>query len=253
MQRIGFVGTGNIAAPIARVLASRDFPIMVSRRNERVSAELARSIPSITVAETQEVVDGADVIFLCLRAPVAREVLPNLSFASAAPVISVMAGLPLAELVELCAPARDLTLLIPLPFIESGGCPLPVYPESSLLVELFEPDNAVIPVATEEAFQQHFAAATAAPITIRTLREVADWLGERSGGPNAAEVYVVTLVAGYLCQIGTDGNGRLSESLDEMVTAGGLSSQIVTQLDDAGAFAALHDGLDRLQHRLSGN
>ena len=35
---------------------------MVSRRNERVSAELAFSIPSITVAETQEVVEGADVV-----------------------------------------------------------------------------------------------------------------------------------------------------------------------------------------------
>ncbi len=40
MTHVGFLGTGHIAAPMARALATRRHSVIVSRRNESVSTTL---------------------------------------------------------------------------------------------------------------------------------------------------------------------------------------------------------------------
>ncbi len=252
-MRIGFLGTGRIAAPLARALAANDFPVLVSRRNEEVSAQLSRGTRSITVGENQEVVDRSDVVFLCLRGSVARDVLPGITFRQQISIVSVMAGIRLDELAEMCSPASGIVRTIPLGFIETGGCPLPVYPNAEVLQELFGADNPIIPVRSEQDLQTHFAAATVVPVTIRTLREAADWLGDEIDDPIGAETYVLAATAGYLRSLPLDGRGRLSASIDEMMTEGGLSSQIITHLEQARAMAALSEGLGDLRTRLAGH
>ncbi len=112
MTHVGFLGTGHIAAPMARALATRRHSVIVSSRNESVSAALASEHDSISVADNQEVLDHSEVVILSLRAQVAQEVLPRLAFRSDQTLISVMAGVTLAELAELCAPASQISLTI---------------------------------------------------------------------------------------------------------------------------------------------
>lgn len=100
---------------MARALATRGHSVIVSRRNETVSAALAREHDSISVADNQEVLDHSDVVILSLRAQVAQEVLPRLAFRSDQTLISVMAGVTLAELAEFCAPTIHISLTIPFP------------------------------------------------------------------------------------------------------------------------------------------
>jgi len=252
-MRIGFLGTGRIAAPLARAVAANDFPVLVSRRNEEVSAQLSRETRSITMGENQEVVDRSDLVFLCLRGSVARDVLPGITFRQQMSIVSVMAGIRLEELAELCSPADGIVRMIPLGFIETGGCPLPVYPNAEVLQGLFGADNPIIPVRTEQDLQTHFAAATVVPVAVRTLREAADWLGDEIENPIGAETYVLAATAGYLRSLPLDGRGRLSASIDEMMTEGGLTSQIITHLEQVGAMAAISSGLDDLRTRLAGH
>ena len=153
-----------------------------------------------------------------------------------------MAGIRLEELAELCSPAGGIVRTIPLGFIDTGGCALPVYPNAGVLQELFGSDNPIIPVRSEQALEMHFAAATVVPVTIRNLREAADWLGDEIDDPIGAEIYVLVATAGYLRSLALDGGRRLSASIDEMMTEGGLSSQIVAHLEQAGAMAPLYSG-----------
>ena len=115
MARLGFIGTGEITAAMVRGLAGQGHQILVSPRNATVAATLAAEIGGVTVAPNDQVVAGADVVFLCLLARVADEVLPTLPFRADQTVISVMVDMPLARLRQLCAPATDLAITIPLP------------------------------------------------------------------------------------------------------------------------------------------
>ncbi len=250
MTSVGFIGTGEIAAPMVRALAAKGLSLIVSRRNETISKALSRAYENVRVADNQDVLDQADVIFLCLRAAAVRDVLANLTFRAAHSVISVMASVPMADLRQLCAPAAEISMTIPLSFIEAGGCPLPVYPACPHLQRLFEPENPVIPVRSEAALGQHFAAATMIPVTMLLLEEAARWLGEQCGDMRAAEIYVAALLSGYLAEVPQDGNGRFSEAVEELATEGGISAQIVNHLRDADVLVNLRDGLTMLGQRL---
>ncbi len=252
MTQVGFLGTGHIAAPMARALARMGYSVIVSRRNEGISAALASEYDSISIADNQEVLDRSDVVFLSLRAQAAKEALPRLAFRQDQSVISVMAGVMLADVAKYCAPASKVCLTIPLSFIESGGCPLPVFPASAELEALFGPENPVLAVSSEAALSQHFAAATMVPVTLALLGEAAEWLGERTGDRGVAEIYVATLIAGALRELPKDGRSRFAEAVDGLATEGGLSAQILDHMRAAGITAALGDGLDGLARRLGG-
>ena len=74
MSRIGFIGTGHIAAPMVRHLARKGHQIAVTRRNEAVSSALATEF-GVMVDDPQAVIDTSDIVFLCLRPHVAAEAL----------------------------------------------------------------------------------------------------------------------------------------------------------------------------------
>ncbi len=127
------------------------------------------------------------------------------------------------------------------------------YPACPALERLFAPENPIIPVRSEAALGQHFAAATMIPVTMLLLEEAARWLGEQCGDMRAAEIYVAALLSGYLAEVPQDGNGRFSEAVEELATEGGISAQIVNHLRDAGVLANLRDGLTILGQRLRGD
>ena len=147
--RVGFLGTGHIAAPMARLIAGAGHAVTVSERSVSTSTELAQAGLGIQVAENQAVLDQSDVVFICLRPAVWEKVASGLKWRAEHQVISVMAGVTLARIVDICAPASHVSATLPLGFLETGGCPLPVAgppePLSGLLGEI----NPIIPLQSD--------------------------------------------------------------------------------------------------------
>lgn len=249
MTRVGFIGTGHIAAPMARAAARRGHPVLVSERNAETAAALAGAFETISVAPNQDVLDGSDVVFLCLRPRLAGDVLAPLAFRADHRVISVMAGVAMAELQRLCAPAGAVSATIPLGFLEQGGCPLPVYGPPADLRALFGPENPVIEVATEAALNRHFAVCAMVPGMLAMLDAGADWLGAATGDPESAEIYTAQLMRGFLAA-SEPRRGGLAAARDALATEGTLSLQMVEALRDSGALASLRNALDSIGARL---
>ena len=245
MSRIGFIGTGHIAAPMVRHLAAKGQEITVTRRNELLSAALARDL-GVAVAEPQAVVDACDIVFLCLRPHLAEEVLSGLTFRAEQQIVSVMAAVPRDRLAALCAPAADFVQTIPLGFLEQGGCPLAAYGNDSLLSGLFAPENPVVPVASEAALNAHFAICAMVPGVLDLMNSGADWLGAETGDREAAEFYTTRLLAGFLNSM----NGSLAEKRDALATEGTLSLQMTDGLRAGGAHEALNTTLAAIGTRL---
>ncbi len=249
MNRIGFIGTGEIAAPMVRHLAAKGHEIAVTRRNAEISARLATDC-GVLVDDPQGVIDRSDIVFLCLRPHPATEVLAPLGFRANQQIVSVMAGVSRADLTQLCSPATDITQTIPLGFLETGGCPLPALGNDRLLAQLFSPENPVVPVTGEAALNDHFAICAMVPGLLDLMATGAEWLGRRTGDTDGAEFYATQLLAGFLSSMDKSGAGRLAAERDALATEGTLSLQMTRALRDGGAHDALRDALSAIGARL---
>lgn len=247
-MKIGFVGTGHIAAPMVRFLVAKGHRIVVSDRNAGVAAALAAS-HGVAVADNQAVLDGAEVVFLCLRPAVAAEVVGGLAFRADHRVVSVMAGITLERLRALCAPATDICMTIPLGYLEAGGCPLAACPTAGLLSDLFAPENPVIEVPAEPAFISHFAICAMVPGILDLLATGAEWLAAETGDAEGAELYTAQLMAGFLSAM-EKGAGSLARERDALATEGTISLQMTSFLRRGGVHETLREALGAIGARL---
>jgi pyrroline-5-carboxylate reductase len=245
-MRLGFLGTGSITAALVRGLADPEHRVLVSPRNAVVAATLAAERPGLAVVSNEEVVAGSDVVFLCLLASVAWEVLPSMPFRAGQTVISVMVDAPLAKLRAICAPATDIAITIPLPPIASGGCPLPVYPASPVLEALYGGRNLVLPQPSEAALNAHLGASALCSPILDQLMAAVDWLSAQTGDPTAAEAYVSAMIRGYLPERAA--GGELAAALQSLSTEGGLNATLRAAM--APARDDLRRGLQAFHGRL---
>ena len=251
MRKIGFVGTGHIAAPMARFLGHRGHQIIVTERNAQVSAQLRDEIGA-QVGTAQEVLDAAEVVFLCLRPQVAEGILAGLRFRAGLQIVSVMAGISRARLERLCAPAATFVQTIPLGYLEKGGCPLAAYGDAALLQELFAPENPVVPVSSEAALNAHFAICAMVPGLLDLMEQAAGWLGQRTGDPDAAAFFTTRMMGGFLAAMDSPGQGDLVRERDALATEGTISLMMVEGLREGGADKVLQRALDGIGRRLDG-
>ncbi len=246
MARVGFIGTGEIASLMVQGLAGQGHEIVVSDRNAAVAARLKATVPGLRVAPNAEVVEGADIVILCLLARVADEALTGLPFRAGQSVISVMVDVGLAKLQKLCAPATDIAITIPLPPIAVGGCPLPVYPASRALEQLFGAKNRVFTVRDEVALNAHFGATALCSPFLEQVLTTAAWLTEFTADADQSQAYVRDVLRGYLP---TDGEkGHLGAALQSLSTEGGLNATLRAAM--TGANTELRAGLDGFRGRL---
>jgi pyrroline-5-carboxylate reductase len=245
MNRIGFVGTGHIAAPMVRHLARKGHEISVTRRSAEVSEALAAGF-GVSVGDPQAVLDTSEVVFLCLRPHHAEDILTPLAFRPDHQVVSVMAGVPRDALERLCAPAADFVQTIPLGFLETGDCPLAAFGNDGLLADLFAPENPVVKVADENALNAHFAICAMVPGMLDLMATGAGWLAQRTRDEAAAEFFTTQLLRGFLGAM----NEPLAEARDALATDGTISLQMTGTLHRENAHAALVSALDAIGKRL---
>lgn len=251
MSRIGFLGTGHIAAPMVRFLAAKGHEIRVSERGAEVAADLAASVGAKVMAN-QAVVDSSDIVFLCLRPAVWQEVVAPLTFNAEQQIVSVMANVSADELAQAVAPARDISITIPIGFLERGGCPLPAFPKAEPLAQLFGPENPVIPLSEEAQIADHFAASALLSAALTVLKDGADWLGAQTGNPEGADTYVAALVAGFMRDVPKDGQGRILQARSELATPNTLNRAVVDAMDVAGTRTVVQEVLQKLSDQMKG-
>jgi pyrroline-5-carboxylate reductase len=249
MATVGFIGTGEIASAMVRGLTGQGHTILVSERGVAMAAQLA-AFDGVEITDNQGVIDGSDIVVLCLLKDVAHDVLPSLNFRADQRVISVMVDVSLSALEALCTPVQAIEITIPLPFIATGGCPLPAYPSAVIVGELFGERNPVFAVNTEAGLNAHFAATAMASVAFSQAQRASEWLGELTGDPQAAEQYLVAMLGGFFGGLPQDGQGQLSAALRALNTEGGLNQTLRQHMEQGGVLDDLSDGLDGFRARL---
>ena len=246
MARVGFIGTGEIAAAMVRGLRGLGHDIALSPRNAATAARLAAEEPGVRILENAEVVAQSDVVFLCLLARAVDDVLPGLPFQAGQAVISVMVDVSLSRLQTFCAPATDIAITIPLPQIATGGCPLPVYPASPALQAVFGGRNPVLTLPDERALNAHLGATALCSPMLAQLRVAADWLAGFTGDRAQAEAYVTGMIGTMIGNLAA--TGGLDGTMAALSTEGGLNATLRRAMESAET--DLREGLDGFRERL---
>ena len=249
MSRIGFIGTGHIAAPIVRRMVRLGHEVSVTTRNADVSAALAAS-HGVSVAEPQDVLDVSDIVFICLRPSVAPGILETLTFRADHQIISVMAEHSEAALLQFCAPATQISRTIPLGFVETGDCPLPVWGDSALIAELFAPDNTILAMPQEAGLNAILTASAFMASQLDLLNTVAEWTDAQIGDANVSEAYIRTLISGFLTTMPRD-TGSLKAERDGLTLPGSLNRFVMEAMTKDGCHDTLTRALDDVYERLT--
>ena len=172
MATVGVVGCGTIATAVIRGIGrcaakSHVAKVVVNPRNAANAKSLAEEFPGwVTIAaDSQAVLDAADIIFVGLHHKHAPEELPKLKFdVQRHCMISLMAVVPTATLATLCSlPIKDIYRANPLPSVsQHRGITLlysgtPDGARVQLFTELFDALGRCLRVKSDEEIKILFS------------------------------------------------------------------------------------------------
>jgi len=233
---IGFVGTGTISGAMVEGLQRLPQPpaVVVSPRSEAVSSRLSELYPNVRRAASNAEAAAADIVVLGMRPTQLEEAIAGISFRANQIVVSLVAGLALADVQKL-APQSRVDRAIPMPGIARGAGPILVYPGLPETVALLKPLGDLI-VCTAEP-QLTMGGLTGFMSTYFELQQTLIERAVSSGvGRDEARKYAVSL----LTMLSGTANLTPPDLFDELVaehqTKGGLNERVRRYLLDAGWF-----------------
>jgi len=253
LPRLGFLGTGTIAAAMVEGFSAGDrpFPIEVSPRNAGRSQALERRWPNVRrCASNQEVVDRADWVFVGLRPPVVPEVLPGLRFRPDQTVVALFPFIHLDRARELVRPAVRVFKALPLPGAARHLGQVPYLPEdpevAAVLGRLGEP----MPMASETELYRLWAITGLISTFYAQMQTLQAWCAAHGARPEAARAYTASMLAAVTGM--ADGAEPFDHLAAEAATPGGLNEMALGMLRGGTFFRDLETALDAILARLDG-
>ena len=254
-MKLGFIGTGVITeAFITGMLkvGEYDNDVLVSLRSSERSSQLANQFSNVTVvAENQEIVDQSDWVFIAVLPSQARSLLESLNFSQEQKVISIVAGVELAELSDLCHPAKNVFRIIPLPPVEFGLGPMPLSPPDEAIEKFLQRFSVPVPVESEREFSSFSAASAVMASHYEIMATVATWIHLQDVPQTAAAGYTTAIFEGLAGMASRCDWDSLQALPDNSQTPGGLNEQVIRELGKSGWFNQISEQLDGIARRLS--
>ncbi len=248
----GVLGVGSIAGAIVTGLCRdvEDPPrILLSPRGAATASALAGRFGTVEVAaDNQAVVDGSEVVLVCLRAADA-DLLGALTWRADQVVISAVAGLGMPRLTELVRPASRVCRSVPMPPVADRAGLTSVHPPLAEARELFDRLGSTMEVEDVTAYEALSATSATLAGFFEYLSTQSEWLEGRGIPAADARRYVAATYAGALGSL--RGDHSFTDLAAEYATPGGVNEQVARELREAGAFAALATALEHALARLA--
>lgn len=247
-MRLGFVGTGTIAAAMVEGLGGG---AVLSPRGATVAADLARRFPGVTVAtDNQAVVDQCDVVVLSVRPQIARDVVGSLRFREGQKVLSLVAATQIDTIRDWIGLDLPVIRAIPLPFVASRRGVTPIFPPDTGIAALFDRLGQAIECRTITEFDLLAVGSALMGSYFGILETAQDWLVGQGLPEPAARAYLAGLFAN-LGAVGENG-ASFADLRQEYSTKGGLNEQVFRVFGEAGGAEALRTALDQVLTRVRG-
>lgn len=253
MTTYGILGVGSIASALVTGLCDgvSDAPkTVLSPRNAQRSAALAARFDGVTVAASnQAVVDASEVVIVCVLPGQAADVLGELTFRPDHRVVSAIAGLPLADLASLVAPAAEVARSIPLTAVSTRSGTTPVFPATPSVTDLYDRLGTSVHAPTEASFDAIVAASATVAAYFDHLGGIAGWLAGHGIAPDDARRYVAATFASLTDELSSP-EIDFAALAAAHTTPGGLNEQFARDVRAAGMPDVVRRGLDAILARI---
>ena len=170
---VGILGVGHLTSHVVHGFAAKDLPfdILLSPRNAELAAELNSKFDFEIAADNSVLVERSDVVLIGVRQFQAVDVVRGLPWRADQTVVSLCAGLALAEL-EPHVNGAALVRAMPIIAAHYGESPTCVYPDN--------PQSARCSVSV----RQHNRLALGGRVRRRQRQRLLFKLGARRDGPH---------------------------------------------------------------------
>jgi len=230
--------------------------ILVSRRSEGKSSALAAEFPDLVqVVENEEVVAGADVIFIGLLPAVSREQLPKMPWGGSTStklVISMMAAVDIGELRNnIDIPHTQLVRTVPLPSTARRAGPILVHPVLQNCIEVLEIVGTPVACDKEEEMRPLVCLTGHISSFYQLMQTSEQFMLDNGVGAAPARTFVSAFYASMAAATEISPHS-LQEMAVEAATPGGINEQGLDILLDTEHFQSQSDSLNQVYRRLLG-
>lgn len=252
-MKLGFIGVGKITTAIVDGLctsAMKNVFVYLSPRNEENATNLEMKYPVVKrMADNQEVLDQADIIFIAVTPAMAGKVLEELTFNAGHTVISLVPLLRYADLAAAVYPAINLSRAIPLPPVINHNCPLPVFNATDEVIKLFSYIGQPLQVADED--QLHVIWTLTGLITpfYDLLGELSDWTIRHGVDKMVANQYLANLFQSLSFMSQQADPIDFTELAKHAATPNGMNEQAGKEIREKGAHDIYTAAADNLLKR----
>ena len=250
--RLGFIGTGSIAAAVVEGFCTSGMPcsIQLSPRNEQRGRALEARFPQVRrAASNQEVLDRSEVVLLALRPGVAPEVMEGLRFRADHTVLSFIPVIPRATLAALARPAREVYKVLPLPYVARHLGLVPFFPASAAVAAHLRALGEPMPVRDERELHLLWAVTGLISPFYALMEVIQGWCAAGGADPETSKRYTASMYA----SLASLAEGKTGVGFDllarEAATPGGLNQMALEMIRQGSTFQDLRRALDAILER----
>jgi pyrroline-5-carboxylate reductase len=152
---LGIIGVGQLTQFMVRGLRHGGWEgeIVLSPRNAQAAAALARTCQCKVAMSNQAAAKRAEIVMLAVRPPQVKEALASIRLRPEQTLLSVAAGLPIAQLQSQLAAGQRVVRALPVSSAEFGASPTMMYPADAAVETLFQHTGQSIVLTRESDFE----------------------------------------------------------------------------------------------------
>jgi len=253
-MKLGFIGIGKIAKAVVEGFCTsnlKDLEIYLSPRNHENSTALSHRFPNVEkTTSNQDVVDKADIVFLCMKPDLIRDELKSLSFKSHHEIISFIPFLEHQQLIQSIYPAKTASRAIPLPSVVNHNCPIPVFGNGKQASDIFEFIGQPLKLTNEEELHGIWTLTGFISPYYDLMECMSKWATEHNVDTEVANQYVADLFQSLAFAAQKSKNLDFKELSWHAATPNGLNEQASKDIKEAGVWDIYRNTCDLIMNRI---
>ena len=251
MNSLGFIGVGDLAEYTIKGLRLGGFneKIYLSPRNAEMSAHLASSYDCEVLESNQAVADKSNCLVISTRPAFCLDALADLTFQPKQLLVSVVAGMPVADLRGAVPADVEIIRAMPVNSAQAGASPTLIYPDHKQVSDLFNYCGDSIAVDDETAFDQGSVLACVYTLYFGLFEQLIQSTTSEALPADKAKALVLGMAKGAasLALQKTETSGEIAEAI---ATEGTFSKLALDTLKEREAFAPWDKACKLLMTRL---
>jgi pyrroline-5-carboxylate reductase len=237
--RIGLLGVGHLSAYLVpgllRGIAAER--LRLSPRNAETSAALAGRYGLTVAPDNAALIEDCDVVLLATRSPQAVEAVAGLPWRAGQTLVSVCAGVQLADLPPAAAPAA-VDRAMPITSASIGESPTSLYPDLPAARAVLAPLGPILAMPDEAAFEAASVSGAVYAWTHALVGDMAAWAAEAGVPADLARDLMAQTFRAAAGMVRAHPERPVEAMIRELATPGGLTQAGLDILREERAFEA---------------